>query len=180
MVNYSASQNLESNQTLINLLNEALAIELICVRRYKAHYYASQGFAGPEEDIKLGDADYREHVDEEQRHVDRIAERINQLGGQADFNPQILWQRGYIDYTNTGSLLDTLNEDLIAERIAIDIYMEMIRFIADRDPETRALLQDIVEHEEEHAARLVARIETRRAMTPPPVRAAALYVSAAQ
>lgn len=170
MIGCSASQNDEkSQQVIIDLLNEALATKLICVMRYKAHYFASHGFAAPGDEIKLADTEYKEHVAEEQRHVERIAGRIAELGGFADFNPQILAQRGYSDYTCTESQLDLLKEDLIGERIAIDIYREMIRFVAGRDPETRELLTDLMTREKEHAERLEARIQSLR---PEPARRA--------
>lgn len=163
----SAAQNVEnSQQAVIDLLNEALAVELICVMRYKAHYYASHGFAPPGDQVKLADSDCLDHVSEEQRHVERIAERIAQLGGFADFNPPILSQRGYSDYTSTADLLDVLQEDLIGERIAIDIYREMIRFVSSRDLVTSQLLQDIANHEQVHANKLEARV---RALQPAPV-----------
>lgn len=160
MISWSSSDEMSGpQQAIVNLLNEALATELICVLRYKAHYYASHGFAKAGDAVKLADGEFLEHVNEEQAHVDRLAERIAQLGGFADFNPPILAQRGYSDYTHPGDLLDMLKEDLIAERIAIDIYHEMIRFVGERDRETRDLLADILEREEEHADRLVAKID---------------------
>jgi bacterioferritin len=166
MVSCSASHGQENPQTLIDLLNEALATELICVLRNKAHYYASHGFPSPDEDVKLADAEYMEYANQDQKHVDQIAERITQLGGHADFNPAILGQRGYSDYTSSGSPLDTLNEDLIAGRIVVDIFNEMIRFIGRRDLITRTLLERIVEQKEEHATQLMARIQALR-ITPP-------------
>jgi Bacterioferritin (cytochrome b1) len=169
MIGCSASHDEKSQQVIIDLLNEALATKLICVMRYKAHYFASHGFAAPGDEIKLADTEFKEHVAEEQRHVERIAERINELGGFADFNPPILAQRGYSDYTCTASQLDLLKEDLIGERIAIDIYREMIRFVAGRDPQTRDLLTDLMSREKEHADRLEARIQSLR---PEPARRA--------
>jgi bacterioferritin len=170
MIGCSAAQNDEkSQQVIIDLLNEVLATKLICVMRYKAHYFSSHGFTAPGDEIKLADTECKEHVAEEQRHVERIAERIAELGGIADFNPPILAQRGYSDYTCTASQLDLLQEDLIGERIAIDIYREMIRFVAGRDKETRDLLADLMSHDQQHAERLEARIQSLR---PEPVRRA--------
>jgi len=173
MISCSAAQEGEYTQAIIDLLNEALATELICVMRYKAHYYASHGFGAPGDDVKLADSEYMDHVNEEQGHVDRIAERIAQLGGFADFNPTVLAQRGYSDYTNTSSALDVFKEDLIGERIAVDIYREMIRFIGNRDPETRDLLQEIMNHEQDHASKLAARIHALRPVVPARDRAVA-------
>ena len=162
----SADEEGSPQQTIVNLLNEALATELICVLRYKAHYYASHGFAKDGDSIKLADGEFLEHVNEEQSHVDRLAERITQLGGVADFNPAILVRRGYSDYTHPGNPLDMLQEDLIAERITIDIYHEMIRFVATRDPKTRQLLEEILAREEEHAQKLATKISCLSSQRP--------------
>lgn len=170
MISCSASQDEEqSKHAIIDLLNEALATALICAMRYKAHYFASHGFAAPGDDIKLADSEFLLHVEEEQGHVEKIAARITELGGHADYNPPVLGQRGYSDYTSTASLLDMLQEDLIGERIAMDIYREMIRFVSVRDVTTRDLLQEIVAQEQEYVDRLSARIESLR---PEPVRRA--------
>lgn len=159
MIGCSASQEAEHSQAVIDLLNEALATELICVMRYKAHYYASHGFAPPGDLVKLADTELLDHVNEEQGHVDRIAERIAQLGGFADFNPTVLAQRGYSDYTSTADPIDVMKEDLIGERIAIDIYREMIRFVAGRDAVTCEMLEEIMAHEQQHVDKLAARIK---------------------
>jgi bacterioferritin len=159
MIGCSASKEAGNSQAIIDLLNEALATELICAMRYKAHYYASHGFAPPGDLVKLADAELLDHVNEEQAHLEKIASRIAQLGGFADFNPPILAQRGYSDYTSTADPLDVLKEDLIGERIAVDIYREMIRFIAARDSVTGELLEDIMTREQEHVDKLAARIE---------------------
>lgn len=172
MIGCSASHDAEHSQAVIDLLNEALATELICVMRYKAHYYASHGFAPPGDLVKLADSELLDYVNEEQAHVDRLAERIAQLGGFADFNPTILAQRGYSDYTSTAEPLDILKEDLIGERIAVDIYREMIRFVAGRDPVTCELLEDIMNHEQEHVDKLAARIQVLQP-APTPARAVA-------
>lgn len=141
-------------ETILKILNEALATELICVLRYKAHYYNANG-AGS----KLAENEFLEHAAEEQEHADRLAERISQLGGQPDFNPETLSHRSHSEYHNQGNTLDMLREDLIAERIAIDSYREMVRYVADKDPTTRRLLEDILAKEEEHADDLVQLIE---------------------
>lgn len=167
MIGCSASHGAEHSQAVIDLLNEALATELICVMRYKAHYYSGQGFAPPGDLVKLADSELLDHVNEEQAHVDKIAERIAELGGYADFNPPILGQRGYSDYTSTAEPLDIWKEDLIGERIAVDIYREMIRFVAGRDPVTGELLEQIMVHEQEHVAKLAARIEASKSEAVP-------------
>ena len=132
--------------TVLKLLNEALATELVCVLRYKRHYYMARGIHA--ESVKK---EFLEHASEEQLHADRIAERITQLGGEPDFNPAILSERSHSEYKEGGSLLDMVQEDLIAERIAIDSYKEMIDYIADADPTTRRLFEEILGTEEEHA-----------------------------
>lgn len=172
MIGSSASAGAERSQAVIDLLNEALATELICVMRYKAHYYAGHGFAPPGDLVKLADSELLDHVNEEQAHVDKIAERISQLGGFADFNPPILAQRGYSDYTSTADPLDVWQEDLIGERIAVDIYREMIRFVGGRDPVTAELLEEIMAREQEHVAKLTARIAAAKPV-PVPARAVA-------
>lgn len=131
---------------IIELLNIALATELICVLRYKRHYYMAQGIHA--EAVK---AEFLEHAQEEQMHADEIAERIVQLGGAPDFNPEHLTLKSHSEYTEGDSLLDMVREDLIAERVAIDSYMEMIQYIGDKDPTTRRVLEGILAKEEEHA-----------------------------
>src|SRR5690554_2713034 len=171
MIGCSASATVENSQAIIDLLNEALATGLICAMRYKAHYYASHGFAPHGDLVKLADAEQLEQVNEEQAHIEKIADRIADLGGFPDFNPPILGQRGYSDYTNTADQLDVLKEDLIGARIAVDIYGEIIRFVAGRDPETCGLLRQIVACEQEHIDKLATRIE---ALQPAPVPARAV------
>lgn len=171
MIGCSASQGAGNTQAIIDLLNEALTTELICAMRYKAHYYASHGFAPPGDLVKLADPELLEYVSEEQGHMEKIAGRIAQLGGFADFNPPLLTQRGYSDYTSTADPLDILKEDLIGERIAMDIYREMIRFVAGRDPLTGELLEEILACEQEHMERLAARIQ---ALEPDPAPARAV------
>lgn len=138
----------DSNQkeTILNILNEALATELICVRRYNTH------------NRDIGDG-LPKHTQEEQGHIHRIAERISQLGGHPDFNPQGLMHRSHGEYNNEGNTLDMLREDLIAERIAIDSYRQMVRYVSKKDPITRRLLEDIITQEEEHADELALLIK---------------------
>lgn len=133
-------------ENIVNLLNDALATELVCVLRYKSHYFSAQGIHA--QPIA---AEFQEHAAEEQRHADQIAERITQLGGKPDFNPQGLASRSHSEYVEGNSLLDKVKEDLIAERIAVESYSEMIRYIGDKDPTTRRLMEEILAKEEEHA-----------------------------
>jgi bacterioferritin len=131
---------------VLKLLDEALATELVCVLRYKRHYYMAAGM-----NSEAAKAEFLEHAQEEASHADRIAERIVQLGGKPDFSPDSLTDRSHAEYKEGASLRDMLTEDLIAERIAIDSYREMIHFIGDGDPTTRRMLEDILIAEEQHA-----------------------------
>lgn len=136
--------------TVLRLLNEALATEVVCVLRYKRHYYMATGIhAQPVA------AEFLEHATEEQGHADQIAARIVQLGGAPDFSPQGLAIRSHSQYVGGESLAEMIKEDLIAERIAIDTYAEMIRYLGDADPTTRSLFERILANEEEHAEDLV-------------------------
>lgn len=132
------------------LLNEALATELVCVLRYKKHYYTARGSAGRQAAVE-----FLEHATEEQQHADQIAERIAQLGGEPDLNPATLLARSHAEYDSHESLRAMLEADLFAERIAIESYREMIRFFGDRDPTSRRMLEGILASEEEHADDLV-------------------------
>jgi len=133
-------------QEVTQLLNEALATELVCVLRYKRHYYMAQGLRA-----RFAAEEFLEHANEEAQHADRLAERIVQLGGEPDFNPDTLTQRSHAQYHAGTELRDMLTEDLVAERIAIESYREMVRFLGDRDPTTRRMLEEILAVEEEHA-----------------------------
>jgi bacterioferritin len=135
--------------TVIRLLNEALATEIVCNPRYRRHYFMS-GALGGIAGVAIQD-ELLEHANQEQEHADRIAERIVQLGGEPNFNPEGLTSRAHADYAEGNELADMLREDLIAERIAIDTYGEIVRYIGDKDPTTRRLFEDILEQEEEHA-----------------------------
>jgi bacterioferritin len=131
---------------VIEVLNEALATEIVCVLRYKNHYYMAQGLnAGPVA------AEFLEHAAEEQDHADRISERIVQLGGKPNLNPEGLQSRAHSEYVEADTLRGQIKEDLVAERIAIESYTEIIRWLGDRDPTTRRLMEDILSNEEEHA-----------------------------
>ena len=132
--------------TVLRLLNEALATELVCVYRYKRHYFMAGGAVA--EAIRT---ELLQHANEEQSHADRIAERIVELGGAPNFNPDGLAQRSYAEYVEGESLADMLAEDLIAERIAIESYREIIQYLGSRDETTRSLFESILAIEEEHA-----------------------------
>ena len=140
---------------VLRLLNEALATEIICTLRYKRHYFMAKGIHA--EGVA---AEFLEHATEEQQHADQIAERIRQLGGAPDFNPEGLLTRSHAQYAEGNSLIDMIKEDLIAERIAIESYLEMIRYFGDNDPTTRRLLEKVLEQEEEHADDMATLLET--------------------
>lgn len=143
-------------RSVIELLNEALATELVCVLRYRRHYFMAQGIQSK------GIADeFLAHANEEQGHADQIARRIVQLGGEPDFSPDSLSRRSHAEYVEGDSLADMIKEDLVAERIAIDSYREMILYLGDRDPTTRNLLESILAVEEEHADELVELLQER-------------------
>ncbi len=141
-------------KVIVELLNTALATEIVCVLRYKRHYYATHGIRA-----KFVAAEFLEHADEEQKHADQIAERIVQLGEDPDLNPATLLSRAHSEYDEATSLRQMLEADLVAERIAIESYREMITFIGQRDPTTRRLLESILAQEEEHAEDLVDLLE---------------------
>jgi bacterioferritin len=131
---------------VLRLLNEALATEIVCTLRYKRHYFMAQGINS--ESVRQ---EFLEHAGEEQAHADAIAERIIQLGGQPNLSPEGMLDRSHSQYAEGTSLEDMIKEDLVAERIAIDSYRQMIEFIGGDDPTTRRLLEEITAKEEEHA-----------------------------
>ncbi|RZT29027.1 ferritin-like domain-containing protein [Cupriavidus agavae] len=131
---------------VIQLLNDALATEIVCVLRYRRHYFMAKG------PNSKGVADeFMAHSNEEQGHADQIAERIVQLGGEPDFAPQGLATRSHAEYVEGTTLADMIKENLVAERIAIDTYREIVQFIGDKDPTSRRLMESILAVEEEHA-----------------------------
>ena len=135
-----------NRDTVCKLLNEALATEIVCVLRYKRHYFMAQGIhADPIA------AEFLQHANEEQGHADQIAGRIVQLGGSPNFSPEGILSRSHSEYVEGTTLLDMIKEDLVAERVAIDSYTEMIRYIGDDDITTRRMLEGILQVEEEHA-----------------------------
>jgi len=136
-------------ETVVKVLNEALATEIVCVLRYKRHYFMASGIHA--EGVA---AEFLQHANDEQGHADRIAQRIVQLGGAPNFNPEGLLMRSHAEYVEGETLNDMIKEDLVAERIAIDSYRGMIEYIGDRDPTTSDLLKGILAVEEEHADEL--------------------------
>ena len=131
---------------VLKLLNEALATEIICTLRYKRHYFSAKGIHA--ESVA---SEFLEHAQEEQQHADQIAERITQLGGDPDFNPAGLLSRSHSEYVEGSTLKDMIKEDLVAERIAIESYGEIVRYLGDKDSTTRRLMEEILAKEEEHA-----------------------------
>jgi len=131
------------------ILNEALATEIVCVLRYMHHYFMATGVHGA-----AARDEFKEHADEEREHADEIAERIQQLGGKPDFNPKSLLERSVSHYIEGENLADMIREDLVAERVVIDVYSEMIKYFGDKDPTTRTMIEGILEKEEEHASDL--------------------------
>ncbi len=141
-------------ETVVKLLNEALATELVCVLRYKRHYFMASGIYA--EGVA---AEFLQHANEEQGHADLIARRIVQLKGEPDFNPQGLLTRSHAEYVEGNTLIDMIKEDLVAERIAIDSYREMVNYFGNDDPTTRRMVEGILAMEEEHADDLVNLLE---------------------
>jgi bacterioferritin len=141
-------------ETAIKLLNEALATEIVCVLRYKRHYFTASGIHA--EGVA---AEFLQHANEEQGHADLIARRIVQLNGAPDFNPAGLVTRSHAEYVEGETLIDMIKEDLVAERIAIDSYREMITYFGNDDPTSRRLMEEILAVEEEHADDLVSLLE---------------------
>jgi bacterioferritin len=139
------SYELDAN-VVCDILNQALATEIVCVLRYKRHYFMATGL---NKDAVA--AEFLEHANDEQGHADRIAERITQLGGSPNLNPEGLATRSHSEYKEGTSLVDMSKEDLIAERIAIESYSEIIRYLGEKDPTSRRLMESILAVEEEHA-----------------------------
>lgn len=140
--------------TALKLLNEALATEIVCVLRYKRHQFMANGL-----NATAVAAEFSEHAAEEQGHADRLAERITQLGGEPNFNPEGLLTRSHSEYVEGGTLVEMIREDLVAERVAIESYSEIIRFFGHDDPTSRRLMEEILANEEEHAEDMRTLIE---------------------
>jgi len=143
-----------NRKIVIKLLNEALATEIICVLRYKRHYFMVAGI-----NAQSIAAEFIEHANEELGHIDLIAQRIAQLDGEPNFSPQELSNRAHSEYMAGNSLLEMMREDLIAERIAIDSYREMIDYLGEDDPTTRRVMEEILAVEEKHAGDLSTLLE---------------------
>jgi bacterioferritin len=140
---------------VLRVLNEALATEIVCVLRYKRHHYMAKGIHS-----QAVAQEFLEHAAEEQEHADRLAERITQLDGEPNFNPDGLLTRSHSEYVEGESLIDMIREDLVAERIAVESYSEIIRYLADNDPTSRRLMESLLAKEEEHAEDMKTLLET--------------------
>jgi bacterioferritin len=149
-----------NRETVVKILNEALATEIVCVLRYKRHYYMATGIHA-----QAVAAEFLQHANEEQAHADQISARIVQLQGAPNLNPEGLLSRSHSEYVEGETLVDMIKEDLVAERIAIDSYAEMIRYLGEGDPTTRRMLEGILAMEEEHAddlANLLATLDPNK------------------
>ncbi|HZQ23883.1 MAG TPA: ferritin-like domain-containing protein [Terriglobales bacterium] len=142
-------------ETVINILNQALATELVCVLRYKRHHYMASGIHA-----QAVAEEFREHAEEEQEHGDKIAERIVQLDGEPNFNPEGLATRSHSEYVEGDTLVEMIREDLVAERIAIETYGEIVRYLGGNDPTSRRIMEEILAKEEEHAEDMKTLLET--------------------
>ncbi len=140
--------------TVVKILNEALATEIVCVLRYKRHYYMAAGIHA-----EAVAQEFLQHANEEQQHADQIAQRIVQLGGAPNFSPEGLHTRSHSEYVEGETLVEMIKEDLVAERIAIDSYREIIAYLGDPDPTPRRLMEEILAMEEEHADDLSGMLE---------------------
>jgi bacterioferritin len=136
----------EDRAAIVDALNASLATELVCELRYRAHYHAAQDLG----ELNAA-AEFLEHAEQERAHGQRLAERIAQLGGAPDFNPATLRSRSHAAFTGPGPVTQMIDDNLIAERVAIMIYTELVRWLGDRDPTSRRLVEDILMQEEEHA-----------------------------
>jgi len=140
--------------TVLRLLNEALATEFVCVLRYKRHQFMAHGLSAQ----SVAD-EFAEHAKEEQEHADKIAKRITELDGEPNFSPEGLLSRSHSEYVEGEKLTDMIKEDLVAERIAIESYSEIIRYLGDNDPTSRRLMEEILAKEEEHAEDMLTLIQ---------------------
>ncbi|CAI3786831.1 hypothetical protein AHFPHNDE_00472 [Pseudomonas sp. MM227] len=145
--NGAVTEGYDANrEEIIKLLNSSLATELVCVLRYKRHYFMASGLKA-----SIAADEFLEHAEQEAEHADKLAERIVQLGGEPEFNPDLLSKNSHAQYVAGNSLKEMVYEDLVAERIAVDSYREIIQYIGDKDPTTRRIFEDILAQEEEHA-----------------------------
>ena len=146
-----------NREQVVKMLNDALATEIVCVLRYKRHYFMCKGVHA-----EAVAAEFLEHANQEMEHADQIAERIVQLGGEPDFSPDTLTKRSHAEYVPGKTLIDMIKEDLVAERIAIDSYREMIDVIGADDSTTRRMLEGILAVEEEHADDMAGLLDAGR------------------
>ncbi len=142
-------------EVVVKILNEALATEIVCVLRYKRHHFMANGIHA-----QSVAQEFLQHANEEQAHADEISVRIVQLGGEPNLNPEGMLTRSHSEYVEGQSLIDMIRENLVAERIAIDSYSEMIAYVSDKDPTTRRMLEGILAMEEEHAEDLASLLQT--------------------
>jgi bacterioferritin len=147
---YSADRKI-----VLKLLNDSLATELVCVLRYRRHHFMAQGIHS-----QAVAQEFLDHSNEEQGHADQIAARIVQLGGAPDFAPDGLASRSHAEYVEGSSLLSMIREDLVAERIAIDSYRDIVQYLGNQDPTTRRMMEAILTVEEQHADELAGLLET--------------------
>jgi bacterioferritin len=151
----AVTDNYEADKAaVLKLLNEALATELVCVLRYKRHYYSAKGLTSASVA-----GEFLEHAREEEGHADKFAERITQLGGEPDFSPVGLAERSHAEYVEGTTLIEMIKEDLVAERVAIESYREIVNYLGTTDPTTRRLFEEVLAMEEEHADDLVSLIQ---------------------
>jgi bacterioferritin len=142
-------------KVVLRVLNEALATEIVCVLRYKRHHYMAKGIHS-----QAVAEEFLEHAAEEQEHADLIAERITQLDGEPNFDPDGLLTRSHSEYVEGETLVEMIREDLVAERIAVESYSEIIRYLSDNDPTSRRMMESILAKEEEHAEDMKTLLET--------------------
>lgn len=143
-----------NRENVINILNEALATEIVCNLRYKSHYFRAEGISA-----SVAAGEFLEHAQQEQQHADWLAERIVQLGGKPNFNPEGLLSRSHAEFIEGENLREMIVEDLVAERIAIDSYREVAKYLGDQDPTSRRIMEDILAQEEEHADDMASLLE---------------------
>jgi len=149
---------LADRQQVISVLNEVLATEIVCILRYKNHYFMASGI-----NAQPVAAEFLQHANEEQMHTDWVAQRITQLGGVPNFSPEGLATRSHAQYAEGETLESMIQEDLVAERIAIETYSEIVRWLGNDDPTTRRMIEDILKMEEEHADDLASLLATLEA-----------------
>jgi bacterioferritin len=147
--------NTSDTTQVLKILNEALATEIVCVLRYKRHQYMASGIHA-----QAIAQEFAKHASEEQGHADMIAERITQLDGEPDFNPKGLATRSHSEYVEGKTIVDMIREDLVAERIAIETYSEIVRYLGNKDPSSRQMMEKILAMEEEHAEDMKTLLET--------------------